>query len=167
MHDMVDFFLLITLAGAGDELQGMKRGVMELADLIAVNKADGANIAAAERARAEAHNALHYFPAAASGWTPRALTCSALAGTGIPELWESVVEYWALTRANGWFERARHEQQKRWMHEIIDLSLHQSLSPILRSGAASQALERDVASGRTTSFRAARLLLEMYFAERK
>ena len=70
VHEMVDFFLLITLAGAGDELQGIKRGVMELADLVAVNKADGANVAAAERARAEAQNALHFFPAAGSGWTP-------------------------------------------------------------------------------------------------
>ena len=71
---MVDFFLLITLAGAGDELQGMKRGVMELADIVAVNKADGANLKAAERARSEAQNALHYFPGSQSGWTPRALT---------------------------------------------------------------------------------------------
>ncbi len=100
---MVDFFLLITLAGAGDELQGIKRGVMELADLVAVNKADGANVAAAERARAEAQNALHFFPAAESGWTPRAVTCSALTGAGIRELWECVLEYVALTRANGWF----------------------------------------------------------------
>ena len=83
VHEMVDFFLLITLTGAGDELQGMKRGVMELADLIAVNKADGANLTAAERARSEAENALHYFPRSANGWTPRALTCSAQTGKGI------------------------------------------------------------------------------------
>jgi len=83
VHDMVDFFLLISLAGAGDELQGMKRGVMELADLVAINKADGANTRAAEKARTEAQNALHYLPAALSGWTPRALTCSAQTGKGI------------------------------------------------------------------------------------
>ena len=112
---MVDFFLLITLAGAGDELQGIKRGVMELADLVAVNKADGANLAAAERARAEAENALHFFPAAESGWTPRAVACSALTGAGIRELWECVQEYVALTRPNGWFAKARREQQRRWM----------------------------------------------------
>ena len=87
VHDMVDFFLLITLAGAGDELQGMKRGVMELADVVAINKADGTNLKAAERARSEAQNALHYFPSSQSGWTPRALTCSAQTGKGIAELW--------------------------------------------------------------------------------
>ena len=90
--DMVDFFLLITLAGAGDELQGIKRGVMELADLVAVNKADGTNLKAAEMARCEAQNALHYFPGSQSGWTPRAITCSAQTGKGIPELWSCVQE---------------------------------------------------------------------------
>ena len=142
VHEMVDFFLLITLAGAGDELQGIKRGVMELADLVAVNKADGANVAAAERARAEAKNAL--------------------TGAGIRELWECVLEYTALTRANGWFGSARREQQRRWMHEMIDQALRQRFDahPAVLSRVA--ALERDVAEGRTTSFRAARMLLDGY-----
>ena len=165
VHEMVDFFLLITLAGAGDELQGIKRGVMELADLIAVNKADGENLGAAERARSEAENALHFFPAQESGWTPRAITCSTVTGTGIRELWECVLEYVELVRANGWLERARRIQQKRWMHETIDQSLRQRFyaNPAVRPSI--EALERDVAAGRTTSFRAARMLLEMY--ERK
>jgi len=162
VHEMVDFFLLITLAGAGDELQGIKRGVMELADLVAVNKADGANMAAAERARAEAQNALHFFPAAESGWTPRATTCSALTGAGISELWGFVLEYTALTKANGSFARTRRMQQKQWMHEMIEQALRQRFdaNPAVRHSMA--ALERDVAEGRTTSFRAARMLLEMY-----
>jgi LAO/AO transport system kinase len=162
VHEMVDFFLLITLAGAGDELQGIKRGVMELADLVAVNKADGANVAAAERARAEAQNALHFFPASGSGWTPRAVTCSALTGAGISELWAFVLEYAALTRGNGWFAASRREQQRRWMHEMIDQSLRQRFDahPAVRGQIA--ALERDVAEGRTTSFRAARTLLAAY-----
>ncbi len=162
VHEMVDFFLLITLAGAGDELQGIKRGVMELADLVAVNKADGANVPAAERARAEAQNALHFFPAAESGWTPRAVTCSAQTGAGIRELWECALEYAALTRANGWFGNARREQQRRWMHEMIDQALRQQFDahPAVRSRVT--ALERDVAEGRTTSFRAARMLLDAY-----
>jgi LAO/AO transport system kinase len=162
VHEMVDFFLLITLAGAGDELQGIKRGVMELADLVAVNKADGANVAAAERTRGEAQNALHFFPAAESGWTPRAVTCSAVAGAGIRQLWECVLEYVALTRANGWLGSARREQQRRWMHEIIDQTLRQQFDahPAVRTRVA--ALERDVVEGRTTSFRAARMLLEAY-----
>src|ERR1039458_2583335 len=152
VHEMADFFLLITLAGAGDELQGIKRGVMELADLVAVNKADGTNVAAAERARAEAQNALHFFPASGSGWTPRAMTCSALTGAGISELWECVREYAAVTRGNGWFAASRREQQRRWMHEMIDQSLRQRFDahPAVRGQIA--ALERDVAEGRTTSF---------------
>jgi LAO/AO transport system kinase len=162
VHEMVDFFLLMTLSGAGDDLQGIKRGVMELADLVAVNKADGSTVAAAERARAEAQNALHFFPAAESGWTPRAVTCSALTGMGICELWNYVVEYCALTKANGWFSRARKAQQKRWMHEMIEQALRQQFdaNPAVRHSM--EALERDVTAGRTTSFRAARILLEMY-----
>jgi LAO/AO transport system kinase len=162
VHGMTDFFLLITLAGAGDELQGIKRGVMELANLVLVNKADGANVAAAERARAEAENALHYFPASGSGWTPRALTCSAHTGAGIRELWDCVLEFAALTRANGWFTQARREQQKRWMREMIEHTLRQQFDthPAVRSRM--EAMERQVVDGRTTSFRAARLLLKTY-----
>ncbi len=162
VHEMVDFFLLITLAGAGDELQGIKRGVMELADLVAVNKADGANMDAAERARAEAQNALHYFPATKSGWAPCAVTCSALTGAGISELWESVLEYAASTRANEWFAESRREQQRRWMHEMIDQSLRQRFDAHAVVQKRIGALERDVAEGRTTPFRAARMLLAAY-----
>jgi LAO/AO transport system kinase len=166
VHEMADFFLLVTLAGAGDELQGIKRGVMELADLVAVNKADGDNIAAAERARAEAQNALHFFPVPPSGWTPRAVTCSARTGAGIRELWATVLEYAALTKANGWFERARQLQQRRWMHEMIEQALRQQFDahPAVRSRM--EALECQVAEGQTTSFRAARMLLDAYAKNR-
>ena len=162
VHEMADFFLLITLAGAGDELQGIKRGVMELADLVAVNKADGTNVDAAERARAEAQNALHFFPASGSGWTPRAVTCSALTGAGISELWALVLEYTELTRGNGWLAASRREQQRRWMQEMIDQALRHRFDahPAVRGQIA--ALERDVAEGRTTPFRAARTLLQAY-----
>jgi len=162
VHEMVDFFLLITLAGAGDELQGIKRGVMELADLVAVNKADGANVDAAERARAEAQNALHFFPAAESGWTPRAVTCSALTGRGIRELWECVLTYATLTRGNGWFATGRREQQRRWLHEMIDQSLRQRFDRHAAVRGRMKELERDVTEGRTTPFRAARTLLAAY-----
>jgi LAO/AO transport system kinase len=162
VHEMVDFFLLITLAGAGDELQGIKRGVMELADLVAVNKADGTNVDAAERARAEAQNALHFFPASGSGWTPRAMTCSALRGAGISELWALVLEYTELTRSNGWLAASRREQQRRWMQEMIDQALRQRFDAHSAVRGQIAALERDVAEGRTTPFRAARTLLEAY-----
>jgi LAO/AO transport system kinase len=162
VHEMVDFFLLVALAGAGDELQGIKRGVMELVDLVAVNKADGTNVSAAESARTEAENALHFFAAPDSGWSPRAMTCSALSGNGIKELWSCVSDYVALTKANGWFARARRAQQKHWLHETIEQALQQrfEVHPAVRHRM--DALEQDVAEGKTTSFRAAQMLLEMY-----
>jgi LAO/AO transport system kinase len=162
VHEMVDFFLLITLAGAGDELQGMKRGVMEMADMIAVNKADGENVLAAERARSEAQNALHYFPASPSKWTSRAITCSAQTGKGIDELWATVLEHTSMTKANGWFTQHRKTQTQKWMHEIIEEGLRQQFEthPVIRGRM--KALEKDVLEGRTTSFRAARTLLDLY-----
>jgi LAO/AO transport system kinase len=162
VHEMVDFFLLITLTGAGDELQGMKRGVMELADLVAINKADGANLAAAERARNEAANALHYFPRPANGWTPRALACSAQTGKGIAELWNCVLEYTGLTKASGWFSVNRKNQTRRWMHELIEQGLQQRFESHAAIRKRLESLEQDVMEGRITSFRAARMLLEMY-----
>lgn len=162
VHDMVDFFVVVLLAGAGDELQGIKRGVMELADLVAINKADGAGLAAAERTAAEANHALHFFPGSPSGWTPRAFACSAHTGRGIRELWNCILERSAITAANGWFDRNRREQRRRWMRESIDQGLGQlfSTNPLVR--ARMEAFEAEVVAGRTTPFRAARALLEMY-----
>ena len=162
VHDMVDFFLLVLIAGAGDELQGIKRGVMELADVVLINKADGSNLRAAERARAEAEHALHFFPASSSGWTPLALTCSAHTGAGVRELWHRILEHNQLTRGNGSLARHRQMQMRRWMHEIVDQGLRARFDrhPGVRSLMAQ--VEAEVAEGQTTSFRAARLLLEAY-----
>lgn len=162
VHGMVDFFLLIVLAGAGDELQGMKRGVMEMADLVVVNKADGPNLRAAERARTDAQNGLHYLPAAASGWTPRAVTCSAQTGNGIAELWQCVEEHAALTKANGWFAENRRDQTRTWMREIIEQGLRQRFEAHMAVHERMGELEREVVEGRMSSFRAARALLELY-----
>jgi LAO/AO transport system kinase len=162
VHEMVDFFLLVMLSGAGDELQGMKRGVMELAGLIAVNKADGENLAAAERTRADAEAALHIFPAPSSGWTPRAVACSALTGRGIPALWNAVREFAALARSNGSLESNRREQRRGWLREALDHGLAQLFRshPLIRQQVA--AYERDVLEGRTTPAHAARSLLSLY-----
>lgn len=162
VHNMVDFFLLITLAGAGDELQGIKRGIMELADLVAINKADGENAAVAARTVTETNNALHFFPSSVSGWKPRAMACSALTGRGIAEIWDTVIQHAAMTQANGWFDENRREQRRRWMRETLELGLRQFFSahPLIRT--RTETLERDVLEGRVTPFRAARLLLEMY-----
>lgn len=162
VHGMVDFFLLILLTGTGDELQGIKRGVMELADLVAINKADGDNVAAAERARSEAANALHYFPLSPSGWTARAQTCSARTRKGIAELWQCVMEHTAHTQANGWFEQLRRNQTRNWMEEIIQQGLLHQFESHAAVQACKDGLEREVHEGRTTSFRAARTLLEIY-----
>jgi LAO/AO transport system kinase len=162
VHDMVDFFLLITLTGAGDELQGMKRGVMELADLVAINKADGTNLVAAERARMEMQNALHYFPASASGWTARALTCSAQTGKGIAEIWRNIEEHTALTKANGWWAQARREQTRKWMYEIVERGLSEHFHSQAAIRKKLPVLEQEVLEGRMTSFRAARALLDIY-----
>jgi LAO/AO transport system kinase len=162
VHDMVDFFLLIILAGAGDELQGIKRGVMELADLVAINKADGQNLSAAEHAVAETRNALHFFPSSPSGWAPCAIACSALTGRGTAQLWNCVRDHAAMTKANGWFDVNRREQRRRWMHEILEQGLKQFFRghPLIR--LRMEAFEREVVDGQTTPFRAARKLLEMY-----
>jgi LAO/AO transport system kinase len=162
VHDMVDFFMLIALSGAGDELQGMKRGVMELADIVVINKADGGNLAAAELARGDAQNALHYFPASPSGWTPRALTCSAQTGNGVAELWECVLQYVALTKANGWFASVRSGQALQWMREMVQQGLLQRFEsdPAIRSEI--ETLQQQVAEGRTSSFRASRMLLDAH-----
>jgi LAO/AO transport system kinase len=162
VHDMVDFFILLTLTGTGDDLQGMKRGVMELADLVAVNKADGANLKAAERERTDIQNALHYFPASASGWTTLALTCSTKTGKGIAEIWQRIQDYAALTKSNSWWPQVRRDQTRKWMYEIIEreLSEHFHADPAILKELP--VLERQVQEGRMTSFRAARSLLDTY-----
>ena len=119
VHGMVDFFLLLMLAGAGDELQGMKRGIMELADAIAITKADGDNAAAAERARMEYQHALHLFPPAPTNWTPPVLTCSALQNHGIADLWQFITDHQTLLTQNGHRDKNRQHQNLEWLHITI------------------------------------------------
>lgn len=119
VHSMVDFFLLLMLGGAGDELQGIKRGIMEMADAIAITKADGDNILRTKIAKAEYENALHLFPPAASGWTPSVAICSALKNTGMNEIWDTVLQYLHQTRENGYFRQKRMQQSSYWLHESI------------------------------------------------
>jgi LAO/AO transport system kinase len=123
VHSMVDFFLLLMLAGAGDELQGIKRGIMEMADLIAINKADGENIGQATGAKSEYEAALHLFPPTKSGWIPKVLTCSAIEGTGISEIWSSIQDYKIHTLKNDYFQRNRKEQTRFWFREFLNESI--------------------------------------------
>lgn len=162
VNSMVDFFVLLMLAGAGDELQGLKRGVMEVADLVVVNKADGENAAAAERTRQDSESALHFFPAAEPGWTPCALTCSSLTGHGVSALWNKVREYAHDAKASGWLEGKRREQRRKWLRDALE----HGLAELFRSHpAVAQELatyESEVLEGRATPFHAARALLNLY-----
>ena len=116
---MVDFFLLLMLAGAGDELQGIKKGIMEMADGIAITKAEGDNEKEAKKAKMEYQNALHLFPVSETGWDPKVLTCSATAKKGIREVWEMISEHAKLLRNNGMFEKIRQQQNVEWMFDIV------------------------------------------------
>lgn len=163
VHSMVDFFLLIQLAGTGDELQGIKRGIMEMADGIIINKADGNNIEKAKLAAAHFRNALHLFPAPESGWTPQVLTYSGFYGIGIKEIWDMVYSYIDFVKKNGYFDYRRNEQAKYWMYETINEHLRDSFynNPAIASMLAAQ--EQDVLQGKATSFSAAKKLLDTYF----
>lgn len=164
VHSMVDFFLLIQLAGTGDELQGIKRGIMEMADGIIINKADGNNVEKAKLAAAHYRNALHLFPAAESGWTPQVLTYSGFYNIGVKEIWDMVYEYMDFVKKNGYFEYRRNEQAKYWMYETINEHLRDSFyqNPLISDMLRIK--EQEVLNGQTTSFSAARKLLDMYFA---
>jgi LAO/AO transport system kinase len=124
VRSMVDFFLLLALPGAGDELQGIKRGVTELADAIVVNKADGDNKTRAEAAKTEYTKALHYLPPSTEGWKSRAHTCSALKHTGIAELWATIQEFHTQTTASGVFTSRRKRQTRDWLYAMVEEYLH-------------------------------------------
>jgi LAO/AO transport system kinase len=160
---MVDFFLLIQLAGTGDELQGIKRGIMEMADAIVINKADGSNIEKAKLAASHFRNALHLFPAPESGWTPKVLTYSGFYGLGIKEIWDMIDEYFAFVKHNGYFEYRRNEQSKYWMYESINEHLRDSFYQNATVEGMLAQEEENVLNGKVTSFVAAKKLLDAYF----
>ncbi|NNE70319.1 MAG: methylmalonyl Co-A mutase-associated GTPase MeaB [Rhodothermales bacterium] len=118
-RNMADFFLLLSLAGAGDELQGIKRGIIEVADAIAITKADGQNMRPAQQAAASLRSALHLFPADPSGWRPRVLTCSALVESGLPELWQCAKDFQSAVHESGYWEERRKQQRLLWFDEEI------------------------------------------------
>jgi len=135
VHSMVDFFLLIQLAGTGDELQGIKRGIMEMADGIVINKADGDNVERARLAMAQYRSALHLFPTPPSGWHPEVLTYSGYFELGIDEVWDMIDRYFAFVEGNGYFEERRRQQARYWMFETIDAELRRRFyDDPLRSG---------------------------------
>ena len=167
VHSMVDFFLLIQLAGTGDELQGIKRGIMEMADGIIINKADGDNLERAKLAATQFRNALHLFPAPESGWTPQVLTYSGFYGLGAKEVWDMVYNYIDFVKQNKYFEYRRNEQSKYWMYESINEHLRDSFYHNAQIEAMLAEQEAQVLRGNLTSFVAAKKLLDTYFAGMK
>ena len=167
VHSMVDFFLLIQLAGTGDELQGIKRGIMEMADGIVINKADGDNLEPAKLAASQFRNALHLFPAPESGWIPKVLTYSGFYNIGVKEIWDMVYEYIDFVKKNGYFGYRRNEQSKYWMYETINEQLRDSFYHNPQIEAMLQEKEQQVLQGNLTSFIAAKSLLDTYFDELK
>jgi LAO/AO transport system kinase len=162
VRSMTDFFLLLMLAGAGDDLQGMKRGIIEMIDGMAINKADGDNKPKAERARIEYAGALHLFPASPDGWTPRVLTCSAIEGAGIGEIWQMVLAHRELLEGNGWLAQRRNLQALSWMQELTMVGLDALFRGNRAIAARLPLLEEEVRMGRKTPFAASRELLALF-----
>ncbi len=162
VHSMVDFFLLLKLAGAGDELQGIKRGIIEMADAIIINKADKDNVKRAKIAKTEFQRALHLYPPKASEWIAKTATCSALENKGIDTVWEMISDYVSKTKANQYFENNRKEQNKYWLIQTIERHLksnfyqHQSIKALLDE------LLQKVEAGQISPFSAADKLLGQY-----
>ena len=165
VHSMVDFFLLVQIAGAGDELQGIKRGIMEMADSIIINKADGNNIQRAELAKAQLQTALHFFPPHESGVMPKVMTCSAYERTGIDAIWENILHYCSETQQNGYFDVRRAEQSKYWMYETIDEQLRNHFYQSQKENL--KIAEKQVMSNQVSSFAVAFELLDNYFNTNK
>ena len=165
VHSMVDFFLLIQLAGTGDELQGIKRGIMEMADGIVIN-ADGDNIDRARLAQAQFRNALHLFPLPPSGWTPEVLTYSGYYEIGIPEVWDMIYRYFDFVKKNGYFEEKRRQQEKYWMYESINehLKAHFYNNPVIEEMLAAK--QKLVLEAKQSSFMAAADVLNYYFSNK-
>lgn len=165
VHSMVDMFLMLQISGAGDELQGIKRGIMEMADMMVITKADGENLHKAELARTQFQGALRLFPVAESGWRPKVYTCSAYTRAGLEEVWKGIEEYLDFIQANGHFVRNRNRQNKYWMYETINETLRNSFYHNPQIEALLEQTENDILNDRMSSFVAAKKLLDIYFGQ--
>ncbi|WP_316570035.1 methylmalonyl Co-A mutase-associated GTPase MeaB [Neobacillus sp. YIM B06451] len=163
VRGMVDFFILLVLTGAGDELQGMKKGIMELADAIVVNKADGLNEPLAEQTRIEYKRILHFLQQATPGWDTRALSCSALTHKGIPEIWTVIGEFREAAERSGVFFERRRSQMRDWFHTVISDQLHYSFYQNEGVRQLLPGLENDILDGRKTAASAAAQLFEVFY----
>ena len=161
VHSMVDFFLLLKLANAGDELQGIKRGIIEMADTIVINKADGDAIKNAKLAKNEFSRALHLYPLKDNGWTPKVTTCSALHNTGIKEIYKIIEEYISLTKKNGYFRSKRNEQNKGWLLETINNELKTQFYKDKKVQKALEIYLKKIENNEINPFKAAKEVLKI------
>jgi LAO/AO transport system kinase len=162
VNSMVDFFMLLMLAGAGDELQGIKRGIMEMADALVITKADGDNVLKARRAKKEYENAMHLFPANENGWIPKALVSSALENYNIQKTIDTIDSFVNQTKVNGSFIYNRKKQDKYWLHETIADILMSNFYSAERLSKAIEVVEQEVVEGRISSFEGAEKLMKIY-----
>ncbi|AWX43391.1 GTPase ArgK [Flagellimonas maritima] len=167
VHSMVDFFLLLKLSGAGDELQGIKRGIMEMADAIAINKADGDNLKKAKLAETEFTRALHLYPPKENGWIPKVLSCSAIENKGIIEIWEMIIDFILQNQENGHFKKKRKIQNKNWFLQTIDEQLKMFFHQKESFKKAKEKMIKAVEENKVSPFYAAKSLMDDIIKELK
>lgn len=165
VRSMVDFFLLVLIPGGGDELQGIKKGVIELTDAVLINKADGKNEQLANLSKSEYANALHYIQHATKGWQTRALTCSALTGKGVPDLWKIIKDFEKLTKESGVFESRRKEQAIEWVFRMVEDGLKESFYNHPKVKEELPKLKEQILNGKLPATTAAELLLKLLHTE--
>lgn len=164
VREMVDFFLLLMLPGAGDELQGIKKGIMEMADALVINKADGDNLKSAKKAEQEYKQALHLFPPNASGWQTRVSSCSALESRGLKEIWDTILEFRQKMNASGYIGHLRTAQDIGWMQNAVDAMLKEEFDRLVKQ--EKELIVRKVASRECSPLSAAKKLFEVYSSEK-
>ncbi len=162
VHGMTDFFLLLMLSGAGDELQGIKKGIMEMADMVVINKADGDNMKRSEIAKRQYQNALHIFPLSDSGWSPVVSTASAIKNIGIDTVWDEITKYKKLVDENGYFLANRNQQQIQWMYNNINEELKRLFYGSKNIANHLAILEKDIVSSKISPVKAAELIIDEF-----
>jgi len=167
VHSMVDFFLLLMLAGAGDELQGIKRGIMEMADALIINKADGDNYHKALMAKTQYANALHLFPSPPSKWSPKTAICSSVKFSGLEEIWEMLLDYKQFTQANGYFNRKRKEQDLKALSASFKAKLQNRFYANKAIREKSDFLEKQIINQKISPYQAAEQLVRFFVDELK